>query len=90
NLQTWRFLIRQAHPWKEQLFVKGRKLPAASVWSGMMVNELSPQEAAENWDLPIEAIDEIVAYCEQNRGLLEMEAAEEKRRLAEKGIDIEP
>jgi hypothetical protein len=90
NLQKWIYLVDQAHPWKRQLFVKGRKLPAAAVWSGMLVNKLSRELAAENWDLPVEAIDEIIAYCENNKALLEMEAAEEMRRLEQKGIDIEP
>ena len=89
-MQTWRFLIKQAHPWKQQLFVKGRKLSAATVWSGMIINKLSREQAAENWDLPIEAIDEIVAYCEENKTLLEMEALEERRLLAERGIEVEP
>jgi len=90
NLQKWTYLVDQAHPWKRQLFVKGRKQPAAAIWSGMLVNKLSREQAADNWELPVEAIDEIIAYCESNRALLEMEAAEELRRLEQKGIDIEP
>jgi hypothetical protein len=90
NLQKWTYLVDQAHPWKRQLFVKGRKLPAAAVWSGTVINKLSREQAAENWDLPVEAIDEIMAYCENNKALLDMEAAEEMRRLEQKGIDIEP
>lgn len=89
NLQNWMYLVDQVHPWKRQLLVKGRKLSAAAVWSGMLVNQLSREQAAENWDLPIEAIDEILDYCEKNKALLEMEAAEELRRLEQKGIDIE-
>jgi hypothetical protein len=88
NLQKWTYLVDQAHQWKRQLFVKGRKLPAAAVWTGILVNKLSREQAAQNWDLPLEAIDEIMVYCEENRALLEMEAAEEMRRLEQKGIDI--
>jgi len=90
NLQKWMYLVDQTHPWKRQLFVKGRKLPAVAVWSGMLVNKLSREDAAKNWDLPLEAIDEIVSYCESNKQLLEMEAAEERRRLEQKGLSIEP
>ncbi len=90
NLHKWMYLVDQAHPWKRQLFIKGRKLTAAAVWSGMLVNKMSRDQAADNWDLPVEAIDEICAYCEENKMLLEMEAAEELRRLEQKGINIEP
>jgi hypothetical protein len=86
----WTYLVHFPHPWKKQLYVKGRKLPAAAVWTGIMVNKLSREEAADNWELPPAAIDEIVEYCETNKELLQMEAAEEARRVAQKGIDLEP
>jgi hypothetical protein len=84
----WFYLVEQAHPWKRQLFIKGRKLPAAAVWTGMLANKLSPAEAAENWELPLDAIAEIIEYCEANKALLETEAAEELRRLEEKGLNV--
>ena len=85
----WTYLVKISHPWKKQLFVKGRKLPAAAVWTGMIVNKLSKNEAADNWELPVAAIDEIVEYCQANKALLQMEAAEEGRRLVQKGIKID-
>lgn len=88
TMPKWLYLVAQAHPWKKQLFVKGRKLPAAAVWTGMIANDLSVQEAAENWDLPVGAVEEILDYCQTNRVLLEMEAQEELRILEEKGIGI--
>ncbi len=90
NLQKWTYLVEQAHPWKKQLYVKGRKLPAVAVWTGMIANSLSIDEAADNWDLPAEAVYEILDYCESNKVLLEMEAEEELRRLEEKGIGLAP
>ncbi len=88
-ISTWKYLVDITHPWKRQLYVKGRKLPASTVWIGMLVNKLTREQAADNWDIPIEVIDEIILYCENNKELLEREAAEEKRRLEEKGINIE-
>jgi hypothetical protein len=52
------------------------------------VNHMTVQETSEDWDLPIEAVGEIIRYCEQSRALLEMEALEEKHILEEKGMDI--
>lgn len=88
NLPKWLYLVEQAHPWKKQLFVKGRKLPAAAVWSATVANKLSFEEAADNWDLPVEAVREIFEYCEGHKAFLEMEANEELRRLEEKGIGV--
>jgi hypothetical protein len=90
SMWPWRYLVEIAHPWKQQLYVKGRKLPASTVWIGMKVNKLTREQAADNWDLPLEAVDEIISYCQSNKKFLEMEAAEEKRRLKQKGISVEP
>jgi predicted ribosome quality control (RQC) complex YloA/Tae2 family protein len=54
----------------------------------MLTNERSLEETAVNWDLPVEAVEEIVRYCEQNRTLLEMEADEEARRLRAGGVEV--
>jgi len=88
DIRRWMYLVEHAHPWKRQLYVKGRKLPAATVWVGMKANKLSIEEAMDNWDLPRDAIQEVTEYCENNKCLLEMEAAEEQRLLNEKGIEI--
>lgn len=46
----------------------------------MVVNQMSPEEAAENWDLPISAIYEAISYCESHQELLNLEADEECHR----------
>jgi hypothetical protein len=76
----WKYLVEHAHPWRSQLYVKGRKLPASAVWTAMMTNNLSVDEAAYNWNLPVPAVQEIIEYCESNKQLLAMEAAEELRQ----------
>ena len=86
----WQFLVLRPHLWQRQLHVKGRRLPASTVWREMQINQLSEAEAAENWNLPLAAIREIVRYCNANRDLLDMEADEERRRLLEEGVALEP
>lgn len=85
----WKHLVAVDHEWKKQLHALGRKLPASTVWVAMQANKLTKDQAVENWDLPLSAIDEIIEYCEANKELLENEAAEERRRLEEKGIKID-
>ena len=87
---NWEYLVERPHPWRRQLYVKGRNLRAFTVWTDMQTNGLGPQEAAENWDLPLDAVREIVRYCETNRELLRMEADEERRRLLDEGVLLEP
>ena len=85
----WRWLVARPHPWRRQLWVKGRKLLAAAVWLDALTNGMGPREAAENWDLPLEACEEIFAYCEANKALIESEASEERQRLKRANVDVE-
>jgi uncharacterized protein (DUF433 family) len=80
SADRWSYLVARPHSWRRQLFVKGRRLRASTVWMDMQTNSMIPEEAAENWDLPLAAIGEIIRYCESHRELLAMEADEERRR----------
>jgi hypothetical protein len=85
----WRWLLERPHPWRRQLWVKGRKLLASAVWLDALTNGMGPREAAENWDLPLQACEEIFAYCEANKPLIEAEANEERQRLNRANVDVE-
>ena len=86
----WRWLVARPHPWRRQFWVKGRKLMAAQVWSDMNSNQLTAEQAALDWDLPLEAVEEIVRYCKENAALIALEADEERRRLNDAGIQLAP
>lgn len=86
----WKYLAPRPHPSKNQLYVKGRKLPAYNVWMWMLTNKQTREEAADDWDLPIDAVDEIVRYCEKNAEMLNAQAAAERQRLIDEGVQVEP
>ncbi len=86
--RTWTYLVERPGSWKRQLFVKGRRLTAAQVWLDMKANQMTQSEAAENCDLPREAVAEIVNYCENNAALLQMEADEERLFLSAHGVRL--
>ncbi|WP_256871627.1 hypothetical protein [Nostoc sp. TCL26-01] len=56
----------------------------------MISNDMSAEQAADNWNLPLAAIYETIDYCENNRELLKLEADEERYRLESKGVSLEP
>ena len=85
----YKYLVERPHSWRRQLSVKGRRLPAAIVYSDIFVDKMTPAESAKNWDLPLEAVYECIRYCQENESLIRMEAEEERRLLAAEGIIIE-
>ena len=86
----WKYLVSRPHAWRRQLYIKGRKMLASTVWRETQINRLSPEEASYNWDLPLAVLDEITRYCEANRDLLAMESDEERRFLLAEGVELEP
>jgi len=85
----WKYLVKREHPWRQQLYVKGCKLLASTVWQDLAINQMSPEEAADNWSLPLDAIYEIIQYCETHQEILKLEADEERCRLIAKGVSFE-
>ena len=86
----WQYLEKRPHPWRQQLYFKGKRLKAFDVWITMQVEQMTPSEAAEDWDLPLAAVQEAIEYCQNHQELLKQEAEEERRYLEERGISVEP
>jgi uncharacterized protein (DUF433 family) len=86
----WIYLVERPHPWRRQLSIKGRNLTVGQLMSTVRANALTPEQTADAFDLPLAAIQEAVSYHEQNRSLIELEATEERSRLAQKGYKLEP
>lgn len=85
----WQYLEKRSDSWRKQLFFRGKKLTAFSVYSDMMVNKDTIEETAEGWELPIEAVKEAIEYCQNNQQLIQQEAEEERLYLQENGVNIE-
>ena len=81
----WRYLVRRQHPWRQQLYVKGRNMTARQLVGSMKANQLDEEAAAADYRLPVEAVREAVAYVERNRELLETEAEIERLMLKRGG-----
>ena len=90
GIENWQDLVARPHAWRKQLYIKGRKLLASTIWRDMTANQMSPEQAAENWDLPLSAIYEAIDYCESYQELLKLEADEERYRLEAKGVQVGP
>jgi uncharacterized protein (DUF433 family) len=82
----WTYLVRREHPWRLQLYIKGRNLTARQLVGSMKANQLTEEQAAADYRLPVEAVREALAYVEQNRELLETEAEIERLMLKRGGV----
>jgi uncharacterized protein (DUF433 family) len=86
----WRYLIARPHRWRRQLSLKGRNLTVGQLVSTIHANRLSAEQASANLELPLAAVYEALVYHAENQPLIELEATEERRRLAERGYALDP
>jgi uncharacterized protein (DUF433 family) len=90
QITRWQYLVTRPHPWRRQLAIKGRNMTVGQLISTIRANRLTPEQASQDLELPVEAVQEAITYYTENRALIELEAAEERRRLTERGYPLEP
>jgi uncharacterized protein (DUF433 family) len=69
----YKYLERDPLSSYKQLSVRGRRIKARTLY-GAYVREdepMTPEEIAEDYDVPLEAVLEAIAYCESNPAELE-------------------
>jgi uncharacterized protein (DUF433 family) len=64
----WLYLERDPLSSYKQLSIKGRRIKARTVWGALGSDpELQTvEQVAQNYGIPVEAVNEAVAYCESN------------------------
>lgn len=73
-----KYLMRQLGHWLRQAFFLGRpKLPVSRVVEAMHANQQRLEEAARDWQLPVEAIKEALDCYQRFRDVIEADTAEE-------------
>lgn len=88
--ETYQYLEHRPHRWRKQLFLRGRNMAVVHLVYSMRTNHVSPEEAVHEFGLPRKQIDEALHYYERHQDLIEAEQREERRRLEEAGITLDP
>ncbi|MFL5244698.1 MAG: hypothetical protein ACJ8FY_21560 [Gemmataceae bacterium] len=66
NGKTWKYLGPKPGSSYKQLFINGRGIAARTLYGAYMSEEFprTPQQIAQDWDVPLEAVMEAIAYCQ--------------------------
>jgi hypothetical protein len=66
--RQWKYLERRPGSSYEQLVIKGKKIWAWMLYCQFMSEKepQTPEQIAENWALPVEAVQEAIAYCQSD------------------------
>jgi uncharacterized protein (DUF433 family) len=85
----YKFLAPDPKSEYKQLFVKGRRIFARTLYGAYMSEEtpMSVEEIAEDRDLPLAAVLEAIAYCESNPAEIEEDRRREERLMEATGMN---
>ena len=87
---TYKYLKRKRGSNYEQLAVNGRIRAEILYRRTVGPEPETPEEVAEGYNLPVEAILESIHYCEHNKELLDAERAREQASIEAHGLDKWP
>src|SRR3712207_2024186 len=74
-----------------QLFVKGRRIRAEDLYRQTVGEDpRTPEQVAEDYEVPLEAVQESVDYCIHNEALLRREREEDLEAERALGLDKPP
>jgi len=85
---VWQFLTTNPKSAYTQLFLTGTRIRARVVFGMHMCAEqpMSPEDIAEDLNLPLEAVKEAIAYCQSNPREIVVDFEREERLMRASGM----
>ena len=83
---AYQHLVQRSDKQGQELFLRGSGVRASTIWHDRYVSCLSPKRIAQGRDLPMEAVLEALAYCQDHWDVICADKAAERTWLAEQGF----
>jgi uncharacterized protein (DUF433 family) len=86
---TWKYLAPNPKSAYKQLFISGRRIRARTLYGMYMSAEepMTPDEIAREYDLPVEAVKEAIAYCQSDPPEIREDFEREERIMEATGMN---
>ena len=86
---TWKYLAPNPKSAYKQLFIKGRRIRARTLYGMYMSAEepMTPAEIAADYDLPLEVVEEAIAYCQTDPPEIQEDFEREERIMEATGMN---
>ena len=84
--QQYEHLERRPDKSSQELFIRGTGIRASTMWHDRYVSRQHPTKIAKDRDIPLEAVLEALAYCEDAWELVCSERDRERQMLQRKGF----
>jgi uncharacterized protein (DUF433 family) len=86
---NWKYLAPNPKSAYKQLFIQGRRIRARTLYGMYMSAEepMTPEEIAREYDLPVEAVKEAIAYCQSDPPEIREDFEREERIMEVTGMN---
>jgi uncharacterized protein (DUF433 family) len=86
---TWKHLAPNPKSAYKQLFIKGRRIRARDLYGMFMSAEepMTAEQIARDYDLPLEVVQEAIAYCQTDPPEIKEDFAREERIMEATGMN---
>ena len=86
---TWKYLAPNPKSAYKQLFIRGRRIRARDLFGAYMSVEepMTPMEIAADYGLPLEAVEEAIAYCQADPPEIREDFEREERKMQATGMN---
>jgi len=86
---TWKFLAPNPKSSYKQLFLNGRHIRARDLYGMYMSAEepMTPTQIAADYDLPLAAVEEAIAYCQTDPPEIKEDFEREERIMEATGMN---
>lgn len=86
----YRYLVMRPEKDRSQPYLRGRNITVWQLVNTMRANNLTPQEVAEDFSLPLEQVLDAQAYYQASGDLIASEIAQENLWLRQRGVKLDP
>jgi uncharacterized protein (DUF433 family) len=85
----WKYLAPNPKSAYKQLFIKGRRIRARDLYGLFMSAEepMTAEQIAREYDLPLEVVQEAIAYCQTDPPEIKEDFAREERIMEATGMN---
>ena len=91
NVQTlYHYLVERPDKGTQELYIRGTGVHASTIWHDRYISQMHPRAIAQDRDLPMEAVYEALAYCQEHWDVICQAKAQEQVGLQERQFFAEP
>lgn len=83
---TYTYLEYRPDKRTQELFIRGTGVRTSTIWHDRYIARMAPQQIAQNRDLPVAAVLEALAYCQDHWDVICAEKDAERAWLEEQGF----